>query len=344
MNNPCPKRVLCPTGTGSDSPGVNYSSEHIDVPEYSGVYYPPTPYGYFTACEGRCMSLVSQQDADLCAQRLAKICLNEAIGGGPGNLPKQTYGNTPQICTEPNTGRLVVVPADVFLADSVAEANAMALSYANKAQKKPSTPLGPSTVPPPTTPSPGIGINTIPTPQVPHPPPTPPPPASQCKPCDDTGAVSTFSLVCHVPADTQLRTFESPPLKCGQWRFEVVTNDPGSVDDGESFITAQLVAGDPLRTPVDWSSLEDCPQMAWINPCSPGACTDPRTTLQWGFYPGCCTQTSVDCKYAECQTLEDGSHWMPLLQVTYISMLYTGNSSKQFTVNGTLLAPLPPSP
>lgn len=343
MNNPCPKHVLCPSGTGSDTAGVNYSSEHVDVPEYFAPYYPPVPgYGYYTACQNRCMSLISQEDADLCAQRLGKICLNEAIGGGPGNQPKPTFGNTPQICTEPGTGRLVTVPADVFIADSQDEANAQALSYANKAQKNPRTPPGPTIVPPPSTPAPGLPVNTIPTP-VPHPPPHPPaPPASQCKPCDDSSAVSTFSVVCNIPADTQTRTFESPPLKCGQWRFEVVTNDPGSVDDGESYITAYLAASNPARTMVDWGTLADCPQMAWINPCSPGPCTAARTTLQWGFYPGCCSQTSTDCKYAECQIMEDGSHWMPLLIIQYVSMLFTGNSSKKFTVTGTLLAPLPP--
>jgi hypothetical protein len=123
-----------------------------------------------------------------------------------------------------------------------------------------------------------------------------------------------------------------------------VTNDPGSVDDGQSFVTMALVAGNPGRTPIDHSTLDDCPQIAFANPCSPGNCTDPATTLEWGFWPGCCAQKSVDCKYAECQTLEDGSHWMPVLQIYYSTAFPIGNSAKQFTVNGTLIGPLPTTP
>lgn len=342
MNNLCARHVLCPPGTGAESSEANYSSEHVDVPEYYGEYYPPvTPYGYYTACQGRCLSLVSQSDADLCAQRLAKLCYNDAVPTGPGGRPKPVVGNDPQTCNEPGTGRLVAVPANVFYADSLAEANKQALAYANSLQKNPRTPPGTTIIPPPSTPV-TTPTNPIPTPVTPPAPKPPAPPASQCKPCDDTSAVSTFTLPCNVPADCAFKAFESPPLKCGQWRFEVITNNPGSVDDGESYITAQVVAGDPLRTPVDWGSFEDCPQMAWINPCSPADCSAPRTDLAWGFYPGCCADTDSDCRYLRCQTLDDGTHWMPLLMIYYTSIFNIGNSAKQFTVKGTLLAPLPP--
>lgn len=337
MNNPCPKRILCPAGTGSDSGGFNYSSEHVDVPEFEGRYYPPTDIGTYTACVGRCQSTISQADADLCAQRLGKICLNATTNGKP------TYGNTPQICTIPGTGKTVIVPADVFVADSQAEANAQALSYANGLQVLPTTPPV-LTVPPPTTSEgPPSTPNTIPTP-TPQPTPHPPPPSSHCLPCDDTGAVSSFTKACDVPADTQILLFESPPLKCGQWRFQVTTVDPGSVDDGESYVTLYPAASNPARTPLDWSGLEDCSApFPFINPCSPADCSAPRTTLQWGLL-GCCSDTTANCKWLECQTLEDGSHWMPLLIIQYSSAFPTGNSEKKFTVTGTLINPLPIPP
>lgn len=347
MLNPCEKHVLCPEGTGAESPGVNYSSEHIDVPEFYSRYYPPVEgYGYYTACVGRCLSLVSQTDADLCAQRLGKICSNETTKGGPGGTTKPTFDNTLQMCNSPDTGRLVIVSAGLFVADSQAEANAQALSFANALQKDPSkTPPGPTVIQPPTggsgTPTPP---GSVPKP-VPQPKPKPKPPiTSQCKPCDDTSAVSSFSVVCNVPADCENKLFESPQLKCGQWKFELVTNDPGSIDDGESSVVMWLAASDPARTPIDWDTLDDCPQIAFNMPCSPGDCSADPTVLEFGFFPYCCAQTSTTCKYAECQTDEDGAHWMPLLEIQYGTAFPTGNSPKKFTVNGTWLGPVPPTP
>lgn len=335
MITPCPRHVLCPPGTGTDSPGVNYSSEHVDVPEFRGIYWPPTPYGFYTACQGRCISTVSQLDANLCAQRLAKICLNQVTNGKP------TYGNTLQICNMPSTGRTVIIPADTYLADSVAEANAMALSAANEQQQDPTTPPGVTIDPPP-----GGGGSNEPTPPnvipvpVPVPKkPTPPPPASQCKPCDDTSAVASFTLVCSVDPSIQLKTWESPLLKCGQWDFNILTNDGGPAGSPAWFVVAQLVANDSTRTPVDWGSLTDCPQMAWRCPCASGDCSA-YDTQQLAFFPFCCGVTNTNCKYAECQNLPDGGHYMTRLQVIY-SCGDDFSPAKQFTVQGTWIAPVP---
>lgn len=338
MLHPCPKRILCPTGTSAEGlGGTNYSSEHVDVPEYSSIYYPPTNLGTYTACQGRCISLISQEDANLCAQRLAKICLNSETNGKP------TFGNTVQICNLPSTGRTVIVPADSYFADSVAEANAQALSYANEQQQNPTLPPV-HNVPPPSTDTGGGGItpNIIP---VGTPVPTrqpPPPPSSQCKPCDDSAAVASFNTVCVIPAATYQLSWESPPLKCGRWSFQVITNDGGSIDDPPSYITLVIVANDPSRSYVDWGSFEFCEQMAYQNPCGGTPGCDPLDTAAFGkVQSACCSDTAYDCRYLECQTI-GGNHYMCRLQINYVS-----NSgaevpfSKQFTVQGTLIAPLP---
>jgi hypothetical protein len=339
MNNPCPKRILCPTGTGTDSPGTNYTSEHVDVPEFFGTYYPPTsPYGYYTACQGRCMSLISQEDADLCAIRQATICSSQVTNPG-----KPTFSNTPQICTIQGTGRMVIVPAGVFIASSQEEANSRALSYANNQQVNPDVPPGVHTVPPPTTttttPPTGIVPIVIPVPTVPKRPPPLPPPTSHCLPCDDSTAVASFSAVCDVPPSTVARAWESPVLKCGQWRFSVTTDDGGPPGSPQWFVTMALAADDPARTLVDWGSLVDCPQMAFICPCGADPDCTPQNSQSLGFFPGCCSVTSVDCKYAECQTIA-GEHYMVRLQI-YYSCMDEFSPTKKFTVNGTWLGPVP---
>lgn len=342
MLNPCPKHVLCPPGTGTESEGFNYSSEHVDVPEFAGVYYPPvSPYGYYTACQGRCVSLVSQQDADLCAQRQAVLCQNNT-GKGPDNKPKQTFGNTPQICTEPGTGRLVTVPADVFFADSQAEANAMALAYANRAQKNPVTPPGPTTVPPPTPGDQLIVISPIPrqTPQPTHKP--PPPPSSQCKPCDDTSGVTSFSVVFDVPDGGNAQLQYSPRLKCGAWRFWIETNiaAPQSV---ANFVTATFVASDPAHTFVDSGSLVNCPQMAWVAPCGHGVDCTPQNAGQYGIFPGCCDTNFFDCLYAECQTIA-GQHYLVEVSIQFVPGDPSTELAHQFTFKGQWTGPLPTPP
>lgn len=309
------------------------------------VYWPLPDYGTYTACRGLCVSTVSQANADLCAQMQAKICQNNGGGSaGPGNDGgKPTYTNSPQICNVQSTGRQVFVPAGLFPGDSQAEADAMALAYANKLQQDPSTPPGPNTLPPPTDTPPTV-VTDIPT-GVPQPPPHPPtPPASQCRPCDDSGAVDNFSIILDIPVGSSILTFESPKLKCGAWNFQVVTNDAGDPSDPACDIVAAIVSADPARTLVDSSAFEDCPQMSWSMPCSPGDCSDPKTVEQMGFYPGCCTDDDSNCKYIRCQTLLDGSHWMCLLKVWFVNEYATNFQSKKFTVNGILTAPLPATP
>lgn len=344
MINPCPRRILCPPGTGTDSPGTNYSSEHVDVPEYPGVYYPPDAgYNTYSACRGLCISTVSQEDADLCAARQAALCIGQATG-------KSTYGNTVQTCAEPGTGRTVIVPAYVFLAGSVAEANAQALSYATKLQLGTTIPPGLHIVPPAVTPpSGGTGTtppNVIPTPgPVPRPRP-PTPPTSHCKPCDDTVGVSSFSQVCDVPAGVLILSWESPPLRCGQWLFSLVTNDGGSIDDPQATVTLVLVVNDPSRTYVDWGTLVACEQMAYTNPCASGPLCDVVDTAAFGkAWNQCCSDTIYDCKWIECQTMPDGHHYLCRLQINYACV---GGPevpfAKKFTVNGTLINPLPSTP
>lgn len=348
MLNPCSTHIDCPTGTGTDTSGVNYSSEHVDTPEWQSVYYPPVPgYGTFTACAGRCVSLVSQQDADLCAQRLGKLCLNENIPAGPnkgpGDTPKQTFPNTPQVCTEPNTGRTVIVPAGVIYADSQGEANAQALSLANKMQKDPATPPGPNLVPPPSTnPTPGISVNTIPTP-TPHRHQEPPPPTSQCKPCDDTVGVTSFDVLFDVPDASGDILQYSPRLKCGQWRFWITTGTPAPPGAAATYVTANLCASDPSHTLVDWASLEDCPQMAWQSPCGHGDDCTPQDVGEYGVFPGCCDTNDFHCKYAQCQTI-DLQHYLVQVQIQFVCPFPEFELAHQFTFHGEWLSALPTAP
>lgn len=335
MNNPCPKRVLCPPGTGIESPGFNYSSEVVDAPEFFGVYFPPTVYGYYTSCQGRCTSLISQLDADLCAQRQAVIC-QSSQGHGPDDKPKPTFGNTPQICTEPGTGRLVTVPANVFYAESQGEADAMALAFANRMQKDPGTPPGVTPIPPPTqNPQPPVVVTPIPRP-TPQPPKKPTPPVgSHCKPCDDTVGVDTFVIAGGVPMGTQLQVWDTAPLKCGSWKIEV-TGGPFAVA-AQSFITLDVLASD--GSTLSWGSFFDCPQPAWVCPCGSDPDCAVQTTQQFGFYPGCCAQSDVTCSYATCA---DGNH----LMIFRFSYVYGGTAdpttpAKNFTVHGTWLGPIP---
>lgn len=343
MIHPCPRKVLCPPGSGSQSDGVNYSSETPEVPVYYGnPFPPPTIYGTYTACRGLCVSQISQADADLCAQRSAKVCSNESVPTGPGNTPKQTFSNTIQVCTVQSTGRQVVVPAGLFIADSQAEADAQALSYANKLQQDPTTPPGPNTIPPPTD-NPPVIINTIPTPR-PQPPPKPPtPPASQCKPCDDTVGVDTVSIPFDVPDGGSAQgPVYTPRLKCGKWRFWIETNvaAPQAV---QNFVTATLVASNPEHTLVDSGSLVDCPQMAWIAPCGHGVDCTPADVGQYGIFPGCCDVNYFDCQYAECQTI-DGQHYLVEVMLYFVPGDVSTELAHQFTFKGQWTGPLPTTP
>lgn len=76
---PCEKSVRCP---GTDSPVENYSSEAPDNLRFIGISFAPPdkhhwhdPNGFSsTGCLGICYSVVSQEDADLCAALQAYLC------------------------------------------------------------------------------------------------------------------------------------------------------------------------------------------------------------------------------------------------------------------------------
>lgn len=343
MISPCRKHVLCPTGAGTDSPGVNYTSEHIDVPTFPAIYYPPTVYGTHTACKGLCISLVSQQDAELCAQRLGKICNNDN-GNNNGGTPKQQFTNTVQSCTIPGTNRMVIVPAGVFTADSQAEANAQALDYANKLQVDPGTPPGVTNVPTPNTG--GGGGGGIPGP-VPHPTPQPPPkphpnPSSQCKPCDDTAGVDTFTLAGGVEAGVQQRIFDTAPLKCGRWQI-AVTGGPYPAGTPEASVVLGIFANDhpfPNESAISWGEFSNCPQPAWVAPCAVDTDCATRDVQQFALFPGCCGTTSVDCGDLHCAQLESGNFLM-FFRFYYICNV-DSPPARDFTIHGTWLGPITP--
>lgn len=298
---------------------------------------------------GRCISHVSQQDADLCAQRNAVICMNN--NGGPGrdngdtDKPKPTIGNDPQVCTEPNTGRTVIVPADVFFAETKEEANAIALSYANKLQLDGGQPPGLNIVPTPTTDGgPWIPPGPFPTPTQPRKKPTPGPDPNRCEPCDDSAAIDTFVVAANLPAGVTYQVWESDrPLKCGEWKFEV-TGGPYDPSEPPGFIVLDVVAGDPSRSMLSWNAFMDCPQPYWQMPCGNGATCEPWDTGQFGL-TGCCDTTSVNCKFASCVTIGDGTNWLMVARVYYTCVVGEGvvPPARNFTVTGTWLGPLPSS-
>lgn len=335
MLNLCDRHVLCPPGTGSESDGVNYSSEDIEVPRYLSKYYPFQERGYYTACVGRCFSIVSQQDADLCAQRLGKICLNDNNKDGKGGTSKPTYGNTIQVCNNVGTGRTVVIPADTFIADSVAEANAQALSEANKQQKNPNNPPGPTVIPPPGD-NPTPVINVIPVPTLQPPKPQPPSPASTCKPCDDTVAVDSFSLVFDLPSDTSVSVQFSPALKCGTWQFCISTQSGGSGDPNYAAdIILTALATDPAQT-LQWS------QTVFSIPCGNDAGCLILDQPKFGVN-ACCSQLCTDPLgnfLAICEEVSSTVGYLTRIMVEYRS-IYELLPPRKFTVTGTLLAPPP---
>lgn len=115
---PCQDFIDCPP----EGLLTNYSSEDLDLNLYNGIKYSAD------GCIGRCTSAVSQQEADLCAARQAVECVNTRL------TPEDTlYGNDEQSCTVncPNGSTFTyTVPASTFIARTLDEANAQALSYA----------------------------------------------------------------------------------------------------------------------------------------------------------------------------------------------------------------------
>jgi len=125
IDRPCPTAVTCPC---NESPVMNLSMETDDPVTYVGMRWPvPPPDMIFSAkdCLGLwCYSLISQEDADLCAQRYADLC------GG------QKFLNTEQTCTvtcPDGSSSTFTCPAGIFAGDSQAAADAKAKAWACQA-------------------------------------------------------------------------------------------------------------------------------------------------------------------------------------------------------------------
>jgi hypothetical protein len=117
----CPEKIDC------DDRGLllNYSAEYIELREWYS-----TAYGA-DGCIERCASVVSQEEADLCAQRQLAMCVNGEDSDDPTTT--SLYGNEAQECTvacPDGTTFTAYVAADTFFAQTLAEANAQAASYA----------------------------------------------------------------------------------------------------------------------------------------------------------------------------------------------------------------------
>ena len=89
-------------------PVTNYSSEAVDRERFFGRAYNriiPSigPIFKSTGCVGTCISEISQEDADLCAERQAVLCYNGENPttnlndpGGESTIPTPTYFNDEQ--------------------------------------------------------------------------------------------------------------------------------------------------------------------------------------------------------------------------------------------------------
>jgi hypothetical protein len=123
MPFPCDNKVLCP----DDEALANLTSESLDGPTFvrviNGVITPPLGSNWDqTGCLGVCVSLVSQEDADLCALRQQAFCNGTEV-----------FLNAAQSCTvncPDGTPFTYTVPAGTFTAPFQEEADAVARSYA----------------------------------------------------------------------------------------------------------------------------------------------------------------------------------------------------------------------
>lgn len=136
----CPDKIVCP---GSDDPLANLSAEGYDYRRYLRRAYGPRWNG--ECCTLVCESFVSQQDADLCAQRKAVIlgmglCSPQLMPDGTIDCvttepPPGIFCNTEQegecFCEDGSPFTATVAACSVY-ANSQEEANAIALSLANQ--------------------------------------------------------------------------------------------------------------------------------------------------------------------------------------------------------------------
>src|SRR5467141_1538560 len=126
-------------------PVRNFSQESPDVPVFFGHYDQPPIVGSFfsPSCLGICESTISQEQADLCAQRAAFQCSIDRRPVHGNFIPNgpHTHGNTLQECTKECSDSTcavtsVVAPGTVVTATQ-ADADARAHGQACKeAQKK----------------------------------------------------------------------------------------------------------------------------------------------------------------------------------------------------------------
>lgn len=119
------------------SPISNYSSESDDGPRFYGRNYNPPPWppigGIWRApsCVGECVSFISQQDADECAQRANLTCLGD--DWPPADPPRLVFLNDAQSCEfvcQDGLTFVYTIPAGTFAAFSQVEADAIAYSIA----------------------------------------------------------------------------------------------------------------------------------------------------------------------------------------------------------------------
>lgn len=121
LNIPCSSKTIC-----VDSPLAGISAEGVDGEIFVGEYFAQCPPSLgdpdlATACGIACRSFISQEDADLCAARLAAQCAcGEACNEAQSHCVACPDGS--EFC--------YTVPACTIFARTVLEANAIALSLA----------------------------------------------------------------------------------------------------------------------------------------------------------------------------------------------------------------------
>jgi hypothetical protein len=147
MNRKCPIAVTCPgpePGLEGDSPVANYTAEIPDTVEFDAFVWPifngnntltgTSTTGNFppwlaAGCEGLCVSFLSFDDAQLCAQRQSYICAHTPPTGPPSTFSFSAPTSCSYLCPD---GSLFVfnVGAGAFVNLDQATANAMAHDFA----------------------------------------------------------------------------------------------------------------------------------------------------------------------------------------------------------------------
>lgn len=143
---PCANRITC---EGVDTPVSNFSSEAPDLfdfrtffwvlwdpnfplpPDLSGRGTGDLPIYWAQGCDTICLSLVSQQEANVCAQRNAYLCGRN--NEGSDGTPPTVFGNAAQTCTafcSDGSPYSYTVPAGWFVTTSQVLSDQVAHAYA----------------------------------------------------------------------------------------------------------------------------------------------------------------------------------------------------------------------